>query len=320
MGSAELTDAVASVPPGGWAVGVSGGADSVAMLSLLRARQGLSLHVAHLDHEARGQASAGDAAFVAALAARWGLPCTVARWRDVERELPAGARVNNPSARYRAGRLALFRRVVAAHGLRGVLLAHHADDDAETVFHRLLRGSGPRGLAGMSERSTLGGLLVVRPVLRVRRRRLREHLAACGQAWREDESNDGDEYLRNRLRRVIAVRPALADGLLALAGACRGLGEWVGANVPDVAGAERLPADTLRGLPLPLGREAARRWLAGRNVHPGELGPEVLDRLVEMAADAASPPRRHFPGGVLVRRRAGVLFVDRRGSCDAPAQ
>src|SRR5688500_9427462 len=96
MGSTDLTDAVASGPPGGWAVGVSGGADSVALLSLLRARQDLSLHVAHLDHETRGRASTDDAAFVAELAATWRLPCTVARWRDVEPELPPGARGNNP--------------------------------------------------------------------------------------------------------------------------------------------------------------------------------------------------------------------------------
>src|SRR5687767_3787007 len=109
-----LVNAVDAVPAGAWAVGVSGGADSVALLTLLhervRQRGDVSLHVAHLDHQLRGPDSAADARFVEELAARLGLTCTVATRDAVEagaRELPA-----NPSSRYRAARLALFRRVV----------------------------------------------------------------------------------------------------------------------------------------------------------------------------------------------------------------
>ena len=156
-----MMDAVASVPPGRWAVGVSGGADSVALLSLLRGRPDLSLHVVHLDHETRGQASTADALFVAELSAKWGLACTVARWRDVEAEVAPD--VKNPSARFRAGRRVLFRRVAAAHDLQGVVLAHHADDQAETVLLRLIERSGPMGLGGMAQRSVGGGIVVLRP-------------------------------------------------------------------------------------------------------------------------------------------------------------
>src|SRR3982750_439033 len=99
MGSMELMEAIATVPAGVWAVGVSGGADSVALLSLLRTRADLLLHVVHLDHETRGQDSTGDATFVADLARQWNLPCTVARWRDIEPHLALRRDVNNPSAR-----------------------------------------------------------------------------------------------------------------------------------------------------------------------------------------------------------------------------
>ena len=87
----------------------------------------------------------------------------------------------NLSARYRAIRIELFRRVVAHENLLGVILAHQADDQAETIFLRLLRGSGPAGLAGMSPRRQISGLTMLRPLLNVRRSELREFLAARGQ-------------------------------------------------------------------------------------------------------------------------------------------
>jgi tRNA(Ile)-lysidine synthase len=307
MSPPELIYAVSAVPPGAWAVGVSGGADSVALLSLLRRRADVAPHVVHLDHETRGEASAGDARFVAELAERWRLPCTVARWRDVEGEV--GRSVKNTSARFRAGRWVLFRRAVAAHALRGVVLAHHADDQAETVVLRLLRGSGPAGLGGMASRAVVGGVVVLRPLLRTRRAALRDWLHATGQAWREDESNEAEKYLRNRVRRALASRPELADALIEVSDAARELAAWTRRNATRAEG-PALGVGALRDAPTVLARETARRWLADRGAPAGELTGEVLDRLVLMAADAASPARQHFPGGILVRRRSGRLFVD----------
>src|SRR5205823_4177907 len=100
-------------------------------LALLRPRGDLRLHVVHLDHETRGGQSAEDAQFVGDLAREWGLAVTVARRGEIESAM--GALPRNRSARHRALRLELFRRVVSEHKLRGVILAHHADDQAETV-------------------------------------------------------------------------------------------------------------------------------------------------------------------------------------------
>src|SRR4051794_16756002 len=185
--STDLSKAIACVPAGAWGVGVSGGADSVALLHLLCDRADLSLHVVHLDHETRAGASAADAGYVRELSKRLGLACTIARRSDVEAEtahLPA-----NRSSRYRAARFELFLRVVTEHRLAGVVLAHHFDDQVETVFQRLLRGSGPAGLGGMAEQTIVRGVTVVRPLLGVRRAALREMLEARGIAWREDASN-----------------------------------------------------------------------------------------------------------------------------------
>jgi tRNA(Ile)-lysidine synthetase-like protein len=295
--------AIQSVPAGAWAVAVSGGADSVALLRLLRRRDDLALRVVHLDHQTRGEASAADAEFVRRLAGELGIPCTVARRADVERHLPAT--LPNPSARYRAARIELFRSVVAERELQGVILAHHADDQAETVLHRLVRGSGPAGLAGMSPRTQLGELLILRPLLGQRRAELRGYLNSIGQGWREDASNTSDDYLRNRLRKWLAREPGLHEALMAMGEACRTAGAWAKGAAPRLE--ETFASEQLARLPDVLAHESARRWLVERGAPPEELSEGVLDRFVEMARDAASPPRANFPGGISVRRREGIM-------------
>jgi tRNA(Ile)-lysidine synthetase-like protein len=299
----RLMEAIDSVPAGAWGVGVSGGADSVALLSFLRQRADLKLHVLHVDHETRGGESGEDAAFVIELMNRWQLDGSVIRRSLVEKtmtDLPA-----NLSARFRAVRLEFFRREVAARGLQGVMLAHHADDQAETVFERLLRGSGFRGLAGMSPRATIGGLVILRPLLRMRRLTLREHLQSIDQPWREDSSNASRAYLRNRVRRVLMRNEPLHAAMIELATSCRALRAWTRANAPKLR--ESFEARIIQQLPEVLAQESARVWLSERGVPNGEIGPGIIARLLEMVNDAASPARQHFPGKVLVMRRRGLI-------------
>ncbi len=302
------------LPTGRWAVGVSGGADSVALLLLARGRPDLSLHIVHLDHETRGGASADDAAFVADLAHRLGLPITVARRSEVERDPP-----RNPSARYRAARLALFRQVVRELGLDGVLLAHHADDQAETVMLRLLRGGGPRAMVGMAERTTLipfgdgragpagPSLNVVRPLLHVSSRELRQYLRDQGQAWREDASNTSDQYLRNRIRPWLAGDEPLASSLRDLSTCARGVRAWLDGRAPILG--DRFAVWELTGIAVPIARHAAGRWLVAHGVPADSVSRSTCDRLVAMATDAATRHRQTFPGGVSVRRSGGWLSV-----------
>src|SRR5580658_417142 len=217
-----LLAAVQAISPGKWAVGVSGGADSVALLLLLQRRPDLSLYVVHLDHQTRNGQSADDAKFVAQLADRLALPCTIAVRSEIT--LPP---IANLSARFRSARLALFKRVVDSYQLAGVILAHHADDQAETVLQRLLRGAGPTALAGMSCRTMIGGLCVRRPLLQVSSADLRRFLQEQGQPWRQDVSNTSPKYLRNRLRPILAADASLRETLLDLAAASRRLRSWI---------------------------------------------------------------------------------------------
>jgi tRNA(Ile)-lysidine synthase len=301
--STGLESAIAAVPAGRWAVGVSGGADSVALLSLLRRRGDLSLVVAHLDHQTREGESAEDAAFVIALAARWKLPCIVRRRDEVEaaaRSLPA-----NRSARFRAARFTMFREVAAERDLQGVILAHHGDDQAETVLHRLLRGVGTSGLGGMSPRAIVGGLTVWRPLLGVTGEVLRRHLLQEGQDWREDASNRSPEYLRNRLRRVLERHALLRREMLSLGEACARVRAWVRAHAPRLA--EQFVTAEVADLPEPLHSAALRRWLADRGMPSDAITPAVVARLSAMVQDAATAPRQHFPGGLVVHRRRGRI-------------
>jgi tRNA(Ile)-lysidine synthetase-like protein len=299
----SLQSAVAQIPPGHWGIGVSGGADSVALLLLLAPNPRLSLHVIHLDHQTRGAASTADARFVQQLSEALHIPVTVALRESVEPSLRSLS--TNPSARYRAARIQLFRQVLFRERLDGVLLAHHADDQAETVLQRLIRGSGPSGLAGMSTRTVLGGLTILRPLLAARRDDLRRYLQQIGQPWREDASNESDDYLRNQLRRWLREEPQLHESLIALADACRAARDWARRSAPRLD--EKFRVDQLGNLPDVLALESARMWMLARGAAPQAITEAAAERLIDMARDAATPSHASFPGSLRVSRRGGMM-------------
>lgn len=183
------------VRPGRWLVAVSGGADSLALLELLHGEadaRRLELVVAHADHGIHAD-SARVAEQVAAHAARLRLPIHV-------RQFQLGA--DCTETRARSARRGWLLSLMREAGARGVFLAHHADDQAETVLMRLLHGSGPAGLAAMAERS--GAFL--RPLLRFRHRTLARFLDELGLEWWEDPANADPHHLRSWVRVDILPR------------------------------------------------------------------------------------------------------------------
>jgi tRNA(Ile)-lysidine synthase len=303
----SLHRAVRAVPSGKWGVGVSGGADSVALLRLLLSRPDLHCHAIHLDHETRDGASGGDARFVADLCAELQVEVTLARRGELEatlHNLPT-----NRSARFRALRLGLFRATCATRDLQGVILAHHADDQAETIFQRLLRGSGPAGLTGMRPSTTVGRLTILRPLLAVPSFELRTLLTQQDQRWREDASNDSPAYQRNRVRAALRRHPALSAPLLELAGSMQSLTDWARAAAPTLGGT--FATRELADLPDVLAHESARRWLVAQGAPYEDLSATVVRRLIDMARDAATPARRSFPGKLLVGRRRKEITARR---------
>ena len=196
-------------------VAVSGGADSVALLHLLAALADLSLQLVlvHLNHCLRGAESDGDERFVRELAAMLDLPLVVRRV-DVQ-ELSSSQRLSLEEAG-REARYGFFREVAQSHGARLVALAHHLDDQAETVLLRLLRGAGGEGLGAMRPLSADGTL--VRPLLGASRREIEAYLRHQALAWRNDSSNADQSFLRNRLRHELlpllkGYNPAIVERL-----------------------------------------------------------------------------------------------------------
>lgn len=304
MISDALASAIATVSAGRWAVGVSGGPDSVCLLALLRERPDLSLHVVHLNHETRRADSDADAAFVQSLADEWGLPSTIRRISD----LPT-PNVPNAPARFRAARFALFADVCQRENLHGVILGHQADDQAETVMHRLLRGAAPASLAGIAPRTTIRGLTVLHPLLGVRREQIIADLTTRGIAWRVDASNASPRYARNRVRQMLHGKGDLVDRLIDLGGACNRWATWLDSAAPILP--ESFRAEQVAGSPAPLVEQALRRWLCDRGAPPAEVTAAAVGRLLAMVTDLATPPRQHFPGRILVTRRRGTILSSR---------
>ncbi|MBC7811525.1 MAG: tRNA lysidine(34) synthetase TilS, partial [Burkholderiales bacterium] len=184
-------------------VGVSGGADSLALLHILnglRERLDIRLHVATLDHGLRAEVSAADAEFVRQLAEAWGLPVTVG-YKDVP-TLMKTWRIGIEAAARRA-RYDFLAKVARDVSANHIAVAHHADDQAETVLMRILRGTGLRGLGGMAVSAPLpehSDLTLLRPMLKVSRADIEAYCREHDLQPREDATNRDTTYTRNRLR------------------------------------------------------------------------------------------------------------------------
>ncbi|KAB2953071.1 tRNA lysidine(34) synthetase TilS [Heliorestis acidaminivorans] len=177
---------------------ISGGLDSTAMLWLFHEvayQYGLQLVVAHYNHNLRGLESDGDEAFVKALAETLQLPFYSARPQEGYWQSSQG----NKMDRARRLRYAFFQELAQKVDAQWIALAHHGDDQAETILFQLLRGSGLKGLAGMPLYH--GNLM--RPLLPFRRQELEDYMKSQSKAWRDDSSNESLEYSRNRLRHQV---------------------------------------------------------------------------------------------------------------------
>ena len=184
-------------------VGVSGGADSLALLhSLLALHEAfrLRLQVAHLNHQLRGDESEADACFVEELAREWGLPATVES-HDVA-AFAALRRLSTEEAA-RLVRYGFLEQVAEREGAQVVVVAHHADDQVETILMHFLRGAGLAGLRGMLPSTTYpfkAPVRLLRPLLDVTRAEIEAYCAEQQLTPRVDHTNADTGFLRNRVR------------------------------------------------------------------------------------------------------------------------
>ncbi len=298
-------------------VGVSGGVDSTALLHSLVQQGFRKLTVLHLNHGLRGPAGAGDAAFVKALARRLGLP-VIAERADVA--ALARERKLSIETAARQARYAFFARAARETRCRTLVLAHHADDQAETFLFNLLRGGGS-GLGGMRPRAVrvIDGvrLEILRPWLGLWRAEIEAYAARENLRYREDASNASPAHTRNRLRS--RVLPMLArefgrDVRQSLWRAAEILGaqqEWLDRSLA-LDGAE-LPVAALRALPEALQRHAIHEWL--RRARTPQISFGLVESIRALLPPGAAAARVNLPGGKFARRRAGILFIEGHSPC-----
>ncbi|MBB4267289.1 tRNA lysidine(34) synthetase TilS [Roseospira visakhapatnamensis] len=276
------------------AVAVSGGADSLALALLAadwaRARGG-SVTALTVDHGLRPEAAA-ETARVAAWMASAGIPQHTLVWTGPK---PA----HGVQAAARAARLALLEGWCRAHGVLDLLLAHHRDDQAETVLLRLGQGSGPDGLAAMAPVTYRPSVRVLRPLLTLPGAVTRATLRARGHPWIEDPSNRDRTFQRVRLRRVA---PALAEAGVGAAGLVRAAAR---AAERRAEATRRLNARLARALVLaPTGH--ARVDLADLLAPPDSEARAALGRLLACVGGAARPPREAPLARALARLRGAL--------------
>lgn len=276
---------------------VSGGADSMALLwgmGLLREKLGITVEAAHYNHGLRGAESDADAEFVASFCA----------FHDIPLHMGRGHVVPGPKGLEAAAREA---RYAFLNGLNGIIAtAHTADDNAETVLLHLLRGTGLRGLGGITPK----GDRLIRPMLDVTRDEVEAFLNEYYIRHIEDSSNETDAYLRNRLRHHVmpllrAENPRIATGLSAAAQRIR-----EDARLLDTLASALDPTDVaaLRAAPGPLRRRAIEGFLK-ENGFPEPSASHIAQ--AESLVFSDNPSARVTLGDVTLRRSYDRLSADR---------
>ena len=297
---------------GNYLIGLSGGADSVAltMMTAERIREGkIRAAAVHVNHGLRGAESEEDERFVRELCKELGISCHVYR---------ANLSGRSDEAAAREARFACFRQALRETGADSLLLAHNADDQAETFIMRLLRGAGADGLQCMAEEQVTGGIRILRPLLTLGRDEIREALRADGVNWREDSSNRDKAYLRNRIRmELIPQMEGIAPGTVRrICEAARlirkdneALQNAARERLEAAAKADLLETGTLEKDPEAVQSRTLRMWWRAngpeRDEH--ELSSDQTRQLITLLKSGKG--KANLPGGYHAGRSPGFLHL-----------
>ena len=285
-------------------VGVSGGRDSVALLDWLVKNGWENVKVCHVNHGLRGKASDEDALFTSSLAQDYGLA-----FLSVKVDVAADAKRTNQSIETaaRTARYDFFGKCATQLETPNLMLAHHADDQAETLLFNFLRGShGWKGMAPISQRA---GLHIFRPLLNTRRETITHYCTANTLKFREDETNAQPVATRNRIRSEVfpLIKEVLGQDpvprFLKAKEEQNDLGQILD-HYLDPQGRLYLPS--VRLLPRAFQQQVIVNFLKSNQV------PEMSTRLIERALELIEPtaaPKLNLPGGTYLRRKESRLFV-----------
>lgn len=290
-------------------VGVSGGRDSVVLLTALLESGRRNLIVCHLDHRLRGRASSADAAFVRRLAHANQLRMFEARGRTALYAEETGKSLELAA---RELRQAFFAACASRARCRRLVLAHHADDQVETCLFHFLRGAGAAGLAGMRRVSHLGGLEVFRPMLDVESSAIEAFAKERRLKFRTDASNASPAHTRNRVRHGIlpAIEAHWGGGFRSAirraADIARDEDDWMNSLLP--AADDVLDVKFLRSLHPAAQSRLVLQWLRACGV--SEAGYAETRRVLELLNPGGIPAKVNLPGALHARRQSGRIFLE----------
>jgi len=299
-------------------VAVSGGRDSVVLLDFLLRHGWRDIDVVHVNHRLRGEASDGDEQFVRDLADRLGVDCEC---RRVDTRALAEHEGLSLETAARELRYAALAEVAEVRQCSRVLLAHHADDQVETILMQLFRGAGTRGLSGMDLVSTrrIGTtpLELIRPFLEIPREEMDRYFAEYELHHREDETNRLLDSTRNRVRH--RLRPLLDEiferdirpVVLRAADHARRDEDYFREHLPDLPksdSGEGLDVERLRELPPAPRDRLLLEWLREEGVP--NCGAREVRLVTGILLSDARPAKANLPGDHHIRRRQGVLFLE----------
>jgi len=312
---------------------VSGGVDSMVLLNILvRLNQskklGLQLHVAHLNHRLRRQDSDADAEFVQAQARALKVACTID-----SADVPAESRRRGLSIELAARqcRYEFFERLCLRLGAHVVLLAHHADDNVETVLHRIIRGTGIRGLGGIRPIRPIregSDIVLVRPLLGVRRAALEAYAAAMQIPFRVDASNASTAYARNRVRHDLLpllrerFNPQVDEAVGRLCEQARAIEAYLRETCTRML--ESLIVEhnnrqlvlhgpSLARRPRVIQTQLVREAILRLGVGEGEITFSHLNAVADLLASEEGTKEVHLPGGLRVARLYSRLVFEMEG-------
>lgn len=301
-------------------VALSGGADSVCLARILMDMAPdweLTISLVHVEHGIRGESARQDAAFCREFAKQYGV-----RYLEYSVDAPARARRDRLSLEEAARQLRYEKLEQARQELGAdvIAVAHHQDDQAETMLYQLVRGSGLRGAGGIRA----GRGCIIRPLLCVRRTQIREALEQIGQNWREDETNAQEQYARNRVRHQVIpcleqqISAEAVPHLAQTAWQLQEAYEWIYAQAQEIwdswkskNGESRVNADALRALPSVLRREVLLLWLEEAAGSRRDIGAGHVQQIWELAS-GGSGRGVDLPYGLRARAEYGWIVLEKR--------
>jgi tRNA(Ile)-lysidine synthase len=308
---------------------VSGGLDSVALVAVMSKLADIQIVIAHVNHNLRGKQSDADQQFVSDLAEKLGIKMVIESV-DVTGFAERNALSIETAARQL--RTEAMCRSASKTGCDAIATGHHKDDNAETIVHRLMRGTGFKGLGGIKPERILNGTVFISPMLCVRRKEIEDYAKQNQLKWRQDHTNEDCTITRNKIRHLLlgelkkTYKGELADDLEMLSEKCRRLYEKIERQVESLDAMRKGPTavsiaiDKLNAQHKLVQVEIVRQALEAAGCGLRDITAEHYDRVIGLCHGAGGR-KIQLPGGfVAIREHKKIILKNPKSEIRSPKQ